>query len=88
VWHASIGRLPSVEDREKLARKVLDGVGHASLGEWVERGHIVHLRRRLTDDEARDIGPVVDIRGTDEAYQRMAVARLYLPTEFVNRPPF
>jgi hypothetical protein len=54
----------------------------------VERGRVVHLRRRLTEDEARDIGPVLDIRGTADAYERMAVARLYLPPGLVNRPAF
>ena len=89
MWHASIGRLATVEAREQLARDVLDGVGDAALGEWIERDRpVLHLRRRLTAVEAAGIGPVVDIRGTYEAQQRMRVARLYLPTALVNSEPF
>lgn len=80
VWHASVGRLSGEDARERLAREVLSGCGDASLGEWVERDRpVLHIRRRLTAEEAAGIGPVLDIRGTDEAEARMRVMRLYLP---------
>jgi hypothetical protein len=64
---------------EKLARLALEGVGDARLGEWVEHRRIaVHVRRRLTLDEALVTGPVVDVRGTPEARQRYDAAATYL----------
>lgn len=89
VWHASVGRLAGEEAREAMARRILNGVGDVSLGEWVERGRpILHIRRRLSDAEAPVVGPVVDIRGTDEAEARMRVMRLYLPPAVSWRTPF
>ena len=45
-----------------------------ALGEWRERGNrVFHIRRRLSAVEQREVGPAVDIRGTDEARQRAAM---------------
>ena len=61
----------------------LTGVGDAALGEWREVGAlgVVHLRRRLSVDEAERVGPVVDVRGTWEATKRLNRMRRYLPLE-------
>jgi hypothetical protein len=54
-----------------FAERALDGVGDPALGEWREVGErAVHLRRRLSDKEARQVGPVVDVRGKDDGYRR------------------
>lgn len=55
-----------------IARRALQGVGDARLGEWAEPGEVFHLRRRLTPAEAALVGPLRDIRGTDEEMRRMA----------------
>lgn len=72
MWHASVNTATQGQ-AELMARSALNGVGDASLGEWVENGHghIVHLRRRLSEDEESVIGPAVDIRGTPEEERRM-----------------
>lgn len=89
MWHASVGRLGTQDAREELARRVLDGCGDASLGEWVEPGLLaLHVRRRLTQEEAEAVGPVLDIRGTADAEARMRVMRLYLPPSFRYADPF
>ena len=54
---------------EIFARRALKGVGDAQLGEWVNRRQdaskkFLHIRRRLTEEEAEIIGPVIDVRGT------------------------
>ena len=75
VWHASVAGsiIKAVLWRE--AERQLAGVGDASLGEWRETGGVaVHLRRRLSGREQRAVGPVVDIRRSDEA--RMRAGRL------------
>lgn len=69
VWHCSV-RHPSREKAKALARAGLDGVGDPVLGEWEEWHKSFHLRRRLSAEEAKSIGPVVDIRGTIEAWSR------------------
>lgn len=85
VWHASAastGALTGIgrEYLESKAREALDGVGDASAGEWIEwTGIAFHLRRRLTTEEATTVGPVVDVRGTEEARRRMKDAWLDLP---------
>ena len=87
VWHASIApRFPLLVNRARrlfdIAEDQLDGVGDAALGEWREVGDIaVHLRRRLTWDEAAyaQIASVVDVRGTDEYTRRIARMRPFLP---------
>ena len=61
---------------------MLGGIGDADAGEWWERGEIAtHLRRRLTDLEAVGIGPVCDVRGTDEARRRAAAMIPFLPEQ-------
>lgn len=61
----------------RICRHTLRGVGDATLGEWAEVSHkpdstVVHLRRRTTDAEAKVIGPLRDIRNTQEARIRIA----------------
>ncbi len=79
VWHVSVGRGSKADARLK-ALQVLAGVGDAALGEWDEEGEIAyHVRRRLTAEEAADIG-VVDVRGTPEAQRRFVAMRPFLPS--------
>lgn len=55
----------------EIAFEALEGVGDATLGEWEEwTGHAFHVRRRLSADEAERVGPVLDVRGTEEARRR------------------
>lgn len=78
VWHVS-ARAATEAMSWAMAERALDGVGDATLGEWRERGRngIMHIRRRLTDDERRIPGrpsqrlQVRDIRGTPEADRRI-----------------
>ncbi len=69
VWHCSV-RHPIPERARELAHAELEGVGDATAGEWEERYQSFHLRRRLSASEAEQIGPVLDLRGTSEAWQR------------------
>lgn len=63
------------------AHRELGGVGESAAGEWeaestIPGAKLVHLRRRLTADEAMAVGPVVDVRGTPDATRRvLAVAK-------------
>jgi hypothetical protein len=82
VWHASIAQVRShpIIRRETLAREVLDGLGDAALGEWTEDApRVFHLRRRLTVSEAARVGPVVDVRGTSDARERVRQLTKVLP---------
>lgn len=75
VWHASAAAAGYVATNqlEREVRAALEGVGDAQLGEWLSIGErAVHLRRRLSRREEAKVGPVVDIRGTDEAVRRIA----------------
>lgn len=58
-----------------MVRRVLENVGDAALGEWVEDrfnlSGVVHLRRRLSHDEEPLVNAVRDIRGTEEERQRL-----------------
>ena len=75
VWHASVAGSLVKAVLESEAERQLAGVGDASLGEWREvTAKAVHIRRRLTEREQRLVGPVLDIRRSDEA--RMRAARL------------
>jgi hypothetical protein len=57
---------------EEITFKLLDGYGDAAAGEWTEEGiNTFHLRRRLTVDEAELVGPVVDVRRTEEGARRV-----------------
>lgn len=73
VWHAS-GKAATTATSRALARRALDGVGDARLGEWEEAGTgtIVHVRRRLTAGEARLVNVIRDVRGTAEESARVA----------------
>jgi hypothetical protein len=73
VWHVSVASpgiaLPAQLEAE--CERQLAGVGDPALGEWREwTGRAFHLRRRLSVREQREVGPVVDIRGSDEARRR------------------
>ena len=68
---------------EIFARRALKGVGDAHLGEWVHRRQdgskkFLHIRRRLTEEEAEIVGPVIDVRGTarHEEAARKAAGRM------------
>jgi hypothetical protein len=75
VWHASVAGSLIKAVLWQEAERQLAGVGDPLLGEWRETtAKAVHLRRRLSEREQRAVGPVVDIRGSDEA--RMRAARL------------
>ncbi|MCA1832590.1 MAG: hypothetical protein LC750_07635 [Actinobacteria bacterium] len=82
VWHASVAnqRKHHPDDEMRLiALAVLKGLGDADLGQWEERGvSAFHMRRRLSDEEAVLVGPVVDIRRTDEAGKRLFAVRKQL----------
>jgi hypothetical protein len=61
----------------------LEGVGDAALGEWFEVGQVaVHLRRRLSAEEQKRVGDVIDVRGTPEAERRLARVRQWLPADY------
>lgn len=81
MWHTSVSGFGlSVETLRAKALRVLEGVGDESLGQWEERGmKAYHIRRRMTEDEAKRVGGVLDIRGTDEATKRFERMRRYLP---------
>ena len=90
VWHVSVSPSPWVSvNRHTLFKqclKALRGVGSASKGEWKEVGgttpdgrRIVHVRRRLSAREDARIGPAIDIRNTDEAWDRYTAMALLLP---------
>jgi hypothetical protein len=65
---------------EAEARRALVGVGDPILGEWSEwTGRAVHVRRRLSEVEATQVGPVVDVRGTEEALRRLRPVAHLLP---------
>jgi hypothetical protein len=55
-----------------IARRQLNGVGDARLGQWEEHSPtgVLHLRRRLAVDEQALVGDVLDIRCTPEARAR------------------
>lgn len=59
--------------RARKAAEELAGVGDPDAGEWAHHtpGGYTHLRRRLNPVEALAVGPVVDVRGTPEAAERL-----------------
>lgn len=73
----------ALEHLEGLAYGILEGVGDAAAGTWttVSPG-IFHLRKRLSEDEASLVGPVIDVRGTPEAARRLLAVE-----KFVRRGP-
>jgi hypothetical protein len=57
--------------QEDIAFYTLEGYGDAEAGQWTEMPTgIFHLRRRLSPAEAALVGPVIDVRGTEEAARR------------------
>jgi hypothetical protein len=71
VWHVSVAGSVIKTVLEREAGRQLLGVGDASLGEWREwTGKAFHIRRRLSEREQRTVGPVEDIRRSDEARMR------------------
>lgn len=86
VWHASAAPYRLAVSREVLARaarEALSGVGDATAGEWEEwSGYAFHLRRRLSAEEARTVGEIMDIRDTPEADRRCAAVRSFIPPGF------
>jgi hypothetical protein len=73
VWHVSVASpgIPVKGLLEAECERQLAGVGDPVLGEWREwTGRAFHIRRRLSVREQRDVGPVVDVRGSEEARRR------------------
>lgn len=63
-----------------MALAALQGVGSEALGQWEEwTGAAYHVKRRLTAEEQRQVGPALDIRGTVEQLERHEAVRCYLP---------
>lgn len=91
MWHVSVAHQKLAKRRE-IAERALYGVGDRRLGQWREnRGRAYHIRRRLTDNEAALVGPLLDIRNTIEADGRARAVALHLPPAFaeqVVRQPF
>lgn len=86
MWHVSTAsqRL-FLSERALLnvALAELAGVGDADLGEWIELGgRAVHVRRRLSAEEEALVGPVIDIRGTAEAAERLWKVAKLLPIRY------
>jgi hypothetical protein len=75
VWHASAAPLSAEVDRYQLKKRAfsaLHDVGDKSLGQWEEwTGKAYHVRRRLSAKEESITGPMLDIRGTKEALERV-----------------
>lgn len=75
VWHVSARQITGDWGGSfALARHALRDVGDASRGEWeerTERTRILHLKRRLSASEDELVGPLRDIRGTDEERRRL-----------------
>jgi hypothetical protein len=76
-------------EHERRLRRVLRGVGDASLGEWLEEGlggsGLLHLKRRLTDAEWGDRPWGMDLRKTAEGDARLLAAgcpRKWAPDEW------
>lgn len=96
VWHVSTASpgLPIRAQLERECERQLTGVGDPMLGEWREwSGRAFHLRRRLSTREQQSVGPVLDIRRTDEARRRaerlgslLAYAPIEALTEEIGAP--
>ena len=69
MWHASVCGNLTGSILRGVGRTRLRGVGDTG-HEWVQEGKpargspVVHVRRRLTQEEAEAVGPLVDVRGT------------------------
>lgn len=55
------------------ALRAIKLVGDVNAGQWIDYKNpkFVHVRRRLTEKEQAEIGPAVDIRGTQEEATRL-----------------
>lgn len=88
MWHVSIATtsvLLPVDYLRKLAFAELEEVGDTSLGQWEEyTGNAFHLRRRLSEDEQKTVGDVIDIRDTPEQEKRWLRVRPHLPNDYKN----
>lgn len=84
VWHASVSMksklvIPNVES-ELLDRalRAIQGVGDATLGQWIEPSvsgtPVVHVKRRLTDEEWEGKPWGFDLRHTEEGRARILAA--------------
>lgn len=63
-----------------IALDELAGVGDPTLGEWHEwTGKAYHVRRRLTPEEQQSVGPVVDVRRTEEGFGRARALSVACP---------
>lgn len=84
VWHAS-GRGKNENASKRIALAGIVGVGDPKLGQWVDlkgvRGGIVHVQRRLTDEEREtfEVPEPYDIRGTEEEQRRIAAVLTEAP---------
>jgi hypothetical protein len=71
-----LGKRLGKEELYQRAHRALNGVGDAARGEWLEwSGYAFHVRRRLAEDEQFLIGPVVDLRGTDQGWRRFTAIK-------------
>ena len=71
MWHASV-MMASQADRLSAAINALQGVGDATLGEWIEHRSAVHIRRRLSLREQIASGlQMTDMRGTQQGLDRI-----------------
>ena len=90
MWHASVAPMRLVlpdHTLDELAHDVLGGVGDATAGEWKEKPLAAfHLRRRLTVAEARQVGPVLDVRTKHEGWRRWQAMQRHLPPELRGGP--
>jgi hypothetical protein len=74
--------LPNSRELRAMAYEMLEGYGDESLGEWTEdRTKAFHLRRRLSAEEDKRVGPAIDCRTTDEAQQRYDAIKSVLPPQ-------
>lgn len=76
VWHASaspLGGLPTrLKSLKALSLGALRGVGD-SAHEWHDgTPRAYHVRRRLSPEEVAVVGAAVDLRGTQEAIDRLS----------------
>ena len=79
MWHASIaGPFPARARKPRLVRALL-GLGGQAIG-FEERSIATHLRKLLTPEElaAAGITGARDLRGTEEATERLAAMREHL----------
>jgi len=73
-------------DLQRIALCALEGVGNARLGEWREfTGKAFHIRRRLRPTEEMLIGPVIDLRSSQEGVERFERMKPFIPAFFYER---